>query len=769
MKIRTTAIIVLFLCSSPLTCYAGKCLSHLQYRTYDGSCNHLGPYRRNAGRGTAVDAAHNEVLYGTDGKPLFASTYFRGLAGSEYAEEPLPIEDPDNPGEVALSRIVQRGDTASPRKITNAFVPDHALAVVPSGDPQFPTKVVSVVPEVPNDKGISMLEVVFGQFINHDQEFNLEINTVSNPEGDEERARRESVRIPIPEGDIYRTDPSLTQGNTWPFQIINPSLGEAIHGRFEVYNGTNSWLDLSTIYGKSEEESAALREGARLKVSDYTINHTTAPTDPSAPCQLEVPTGPVSPPVFIDLAPLACVERDPIVLKNLVPSKSSTGLATDVAVTNFDAMCNPLAGSTQPGPDFLAGMPCQSVLDPGVDTDDYLLTSGDPRVNENINLAMMHTLWVREHNRILDVVYNGEATDEAFQKARRLNIALYQQVIYEEYLPALLGEDINAHFVGAYGGYKPWVKPETSMVFATAAFRYGHSAIADYPAIKADGAVLRTAEFSFGNPLDPFVPLSENVFQFGFVGGPLNAPLNLLLSGGEAAVLRGLLSQRGNAIDFVFNESFRTIVNSNFTGMLLDIPATDILRGRLNGVPNYYRLRKLFFAGAGHDIYALPSCEASEISQGPDPIECFEEITADTTTATKLRDIYGKVNNVDAIVGLMLEDTSTAPESELGRTTAVILALEYRRKRDADRFFYERLSFSTPELEYLSNRRFLDVIADNTQAGGRVEVTEAFPFGPRRADFVEQGEPGSMGSGGCLRNLERNSFFVVDLARDCRL
>lgn len=67
---------------------------------------------------------------------------------------------------------------------------------------------------------------------------------------------------------------------------------------------------------------------------------------------------------------------------------------------------------------------------------------GDERAQENPQLATLHTLMMREHNRLardLKTV-NPQWDDETlFQEARRIVIAEIQHITYNEYLPALLG------------------------------------------------------------------------------------------------------------------------------------------------------------------------------------------------------------------------------------------------------------------------------------------------------------------------------------------
>ena len=83
--------------------------------------------------------------------------------------------------------------------------------------------------------------------------------------------------------------------------------------------------------------------------------------------------------------------------------------------------------------------------------------AGDVRVNENLALTSMHTLWVREHNRLCQEIkkehpeYNDE---DLFTAARNHVIGLIQKITYEDWLPKLIGKSAYYRQVGVYERYK---------------------------------------------------------------------------------------------------------------------------------------------------------------------------------------------------------------------------------------------------------------------------------------------------------------------------
>ena len=70
--------------------------------------------------------------------------------------------------------------------------------------------------------------------------------------------------------------------------------------------------------------------------------------------------------------------------------------------------------------------------------DVYCFLAGDPRVNEQTVLAIVHLFMVREHNRIATELgnINHHWDDETlFQETRHIIAAIIQHITYNEFLP----------------------------------------------------------------------------------------------------------------------------------------------------------------------------------------------------------------------------------------------------------------------------------------------------------------------------------------------
>lgn len=197
--------------------------------------------------------------------------------------------------------------------------------------------------------------------------------------------------------------------------------------------------------------------------------------------------------------------------------------------------------------------------------------AGDFRANEQIALASMHTMWIREHNRIARVLKNLNKHwdgERIYQEARKIVGAEIQHITYAEYLPKVLGT--NA--LPRYRGYKKDVDPTISNVFAAAAFRFGHSLV------RPSFAVL-DANF---DPVAPEVPLINAFFNNKFIQ-----------KYGVENILLGLLANVSLTVDRVIASGLtKHLFQQPGSEHGFDLAALNIQRGRDHGLPGYGAWRR---------------------------------------------------------------------------------------------------------------------------------------------------------------------------------
>lgn len=324
------------------------------------------------------------------------------------------------------------------------------------------------------------------------------------------------------------------------------------------------------------------------------------------------------------------------------------------------------------------------------------LVAGDLRIIENPELGAYHLVWVLEHNRYAAIIAkeNPEWTDDQiFERARQWTVATYQNVVFYEFVHAVVGPVL---FMGVetYPGYNQLTDPRMDVSFISSVFRFGHSMIPDdIPILDVDKDTLIGQLPVVGLFHGKFGPLSANLIT----RGPRNLMYSLYMFGAREPDEKGSDTMRS------FPDPF-------------DIIAANLVRERLHGLPAYNALRKARHpAGAESDIYQQQGCSPGyESSPADDPIGCFMSITHNMEKAELLKQLYGKVKYVDGFMGMMMEHSPTG--SALGMTQAAIFVDQFMRSRDGDRWWFENTDnglFTAEEVTQIKSRRLADVISDN--------------------------------------------------------
>ena len=302
--------------------------------------------------------------------------------------------------------------------------------------------------------------------------------------------------------------------------------------------------------------------------------------------------------------------------------------------------------------------------------------AGDVRANEQVGLTAMHTLWVREHNRIakeLKVMNRRWNDEKLYQETRKIIGAMLQKITYQDYLPKLIRGKLLQTLIPRYKGYNASVDASIPNAFATAAYRYGHSLIR---------------------------PVFARYLSDNYERGT-NRPLHLLRSffninafreTSLGAIFRGLATDNSQRMDESLNSILTTQLFKKGNGAGLDLAALNIQRQRDHGLPSYTVWRN-------YCLRQFPKLPMAAMRSH--------------ALHRQLLQTYGYLENVDFWLGGISE--KRVSKSVLGPTFACIFGLTFHNLRDGDRFWYEKPGvFTRQQLREIRRATLAHVICDNT-------------------------------------------------------
>ncbi|GGT21445.1 peroxidase family protein [Streptomyces griseoviridis] len=410
------------------------------------------------------------------------------------------------------------------------------------------------------------------------------------------------------------------------------------------------------------------------------------------------------------------------------------------------------------------------------------VVAGDVRVNNNIAVTGVQTLFAREHNRIVDALPAHLSEEEKFQTARRVVISEIQYITYTEFLPAV------GITLPGYRGYDPRTDATLTNEFATVGYR-AHSMIHGATSLNQPAGRYTEAQ------LEAF--RAAGLVVMGAPDGPVSVEVSLEFMRDNPELLKDLglgplLQSLGDKAQYRNEEMTDHLLRSvpcsapnADPACVFDLAATDLARSRDHGMPSYNDLREAYglapvtsftgITGEARDTFPqdgelTPGAEIDD----PDSVDFtdmrnlfgskvgFQALPGDTSATTytrrtplaaRLKAIYGSVDRVDAYVGMLAEPHLRG--SEFGELQQAMWADQFRRLRDGDRFFYGNQSATLRAISRTYGidfrHRLADVMAANTDIERSALPDNVFyshgevPAGSCRVRYAA-GEPDAAGA-----------------------
>uniref|UniRef100_A0A452VDS5 Lactoperoxidase n=1 Tax=Ursus maritimus TaxID=29073 RepID=A0A452VDS5_URSMA len=307
--------------------------------------------------------------------------------------------------------------------------------------------------------------------------------------------------------------------------------------------------------------------------------------------------------------------------------------------------------------------------------------AGDSRASEQILLATSHTLFLREHNRLarelkrLNPQWDGE---KLYQEARKILGAFVQIITFRDYLPIVLGDDMQK-WIPPYQGYDKSADPRISNVF-TFAFRFGH--------LEVPSTVSRLDE-----NYQPWGPEAELPLHTLFFN-----TWRIVKDGGIDPLVRGLLAKKSKLLNqnkMMTRELRNKLFQPTHKIHGFDLAAINIQRCRDHGMPGY---------NAWRGFCGLPQ---------PQTLKELNAVLKNRRLAEKLLDLYGTPDNIDIWVGGVAEPL--VERGRVGSLLACLLGKQFQQIRDGDRFWWESPGvFTEKQRDSLQKMSFSRLVCDNT-------------------------------------------------------
>ncbi|XP_037050683.1 peroxidase-like [Bradysia coprophila] len=311
--------------------------------------------------------------------------------------------------------------------------------------------------------------------------------------------------------------------------------------------------------------------------------------------------------------------------------------------------------------------------------------AGDFRLNQSPVLAQWHSLLYRNHNFLCKSMkaQNPTWSDERlFNECRRLNIGIYQHILFNEYLPLFLkdyswkaGIRCDRTKSSDCDKYRSDIDSSIIIEFTQAAGRGLHACTPDFVYLRSEDRKIE-AKIAFSDTLGV-----TNVLDHRFNN-----------------ILRGAMCQPIHCTNISYSNEIRNrMFKLNANGPGFDLFSVDLNRARDNGLPPY------------HVLYT--KCTGIKVHRWDDLRGHF-----DRQNLALMVKIYESVFDMDALAGVLMERRDY---SLVGVVARCMAAEQFRHLKYADRYFYSfsdcPTKFTTEqinEIEKMSIAKLLCQVTD---------------------------------------------------------
>ncbi|KAF5602854.1 uncharacterized protein FSUBG_7494 [Fusarium subglutinans] len=290
---------------------------------------------------------------------------------------------------------------------------------------------------------------------------------------------------------------------------------------------------------------------------------------------------------------------------------------------------------------------------PGVEPEE-IFAGGDPRTNEDWLLLGIHTLLLREHNRLCDILRKQKPTwdDEQLYQTVRLIMSAKHALIANAYQMAYWTEDM------------PWPRddgfPLYRQMFGENALEINPAHTYPWPLVTKNGKPMTVSAemavvYRFHEFIVPSFPIKgqnnktlweQNLFDTSFNStGFLNVGLERILAGALSSHIPNFKS----GVD----ESFRSA--GLYRGRPFDIVVSSIVHEREQGLPTF---NQYFRAYNDQDPEVVVPIR-----------DTWDQFSSDPEVIQNLEKLYKHPDDVDLVVGCQLDEEwfpgTTVPKSAL--------------------------------------------------------------------------------------------------------